>query len=239
MAEMTREQIEELRGLLAKATPGPWHYAEREGRFLFKIMSASVYVAETSWHDASPIYPTKVGSEANFALIAAMRNALPALLDIAETAIRSLETKTREANARNLTRQERDDIEAVLLASSQPLYTVSKGGDANVAGISRNATSPGVTAGASETQESLQVIGECFGAHGGERRTDAMRRLLTEATARATAAEAEVARLRAALHKIADAQQVPARTDRDFGFNDARLSAALIARTALEGKSDE
>ena len=38
--------VEELRGLLAKATPGPWHYAEREGRFLFKIMSASVYVAE-------------------------------------------------------------------------------------------------------------------------------------------------------------------------------------------------
>ena len=49
----------------------------------------------------------------------------------------------------------------------------------------------------SETQEALQAIGEDFGAHGGERRTDAMRRLLTEATSRATAAEAEVERLRA------------------------------------------
>jgi len=78
---MDSKTVEELRGLAEKATPGPWHYAEREGRFLFKIMSASVYVAETSWHDASPIYPTKVGSEANFALIVAMRNALPALLD--------------------------------------------------------------------------------------------------------------------------------------------------------------
>ena len=49
----------------------------------------------------------------------------------------------------------------------------------------------------SETQEALQAIGEDFGAHGGERRTDAVRRLLTEATARATDAEAEVERLRA------------------------------------------
>lgn len=85
---MDSKTVEELRGLAEKATPGPWHYAEREGRFLFKIMSASVYVAETSWHDASPIYPTKVGSEANFALIVAMRNALPELLDLAASLAR-------------------------------------------------------------------------------------------------------------------------------------------------------
>lgn len=35
-----------------------------------------------------------------------------------------------------------------------------------------------------ETQEKLQAIGEQFGAFGGEPRTDAMRRLLTEANAR-------------------------------------------------------
>lgn len=81
--------IEELQGLLAKATPGPWFMIEKDGRFLFEIMSSSVYVAETSWHDASPIFPTKEGSKANFDLIVAMRNALPALLDLASKTLAS------------------------------------------------------------------------------------------------------------------------------------------------------
>ena len=50
-------------------------------------MSSSVYVAETSWHEASPIFPTKEGSKANFDLIVAMRNALPELLDLASRAL--------------------------------------------------------------------------------------------------------------------------------------------------------
>lgn len=83
------KKIEELRELLAKATPGPWSATEKDGRFLFKIMSSSVYVAETSWHEASPIFPTKDGSKANFDLIVAMRNTLPALLDLASEALAS------------------------------------------------------------------------------------------------------------------------------------------------------
>lgn len=56
----------------------------------------------------------------------------------------------------------------------------------------------------SETQEALQAIGEDFGAHGGECRTSAMRRLLVEATARAEAAEARAERLEKALEPNED-----------------------------------
>jgi len=180
---MDSKTVEELRGLAEKATPGPWHYAEREGRFLFKIMSASVYVAETSWHDASPIYPTKVGSEANFALIVAMRNAIPALLDAAS---RAREDALREAAA--LLDLTNGDI--LLAAGEMPaselltaravlawrrsailaLINKPKGGDVNAAVESRygDATSPGVTAGAS--------AGEGRGERGGGRGTVQARR---------------------------------------------------------------
>lgn len=112
---MDSKTVEELRGLAEKATPGPWHYAEREGRFLFKIMSASVYVAETSWHDASPIYPTKVGSEANFALIVAMRNALPALLDLAA----SLASAGEDGLCKALTSYQQADEDGVMVLVSR------------------------------------------------------------------------------------------------------------------------
>lgn len=57
----------------------------------------------------------------------------------------------------------------------------------------------------SETQEELQAIGEEFGAYGGEPRTDAMRRLLTETTARATTAEAEAESWKSQFHSAAEA----------------------------------
>ena len=101
----------------------------------------------------------------------------------------------------------------------------------------------------SETQEALQAIGEDFGAHGGERRTDAMRRLLTEATARAADAEAEVERLRAALKPFARVVRVGSalKDDAMMRINSpgirrpiAEIAASAFRRAsaAMEGKSD-
>lgn len=47
-----------------------------------------------------------------------------------------------------------------------------------------------------ETMEALQKIGEEFGVHGGERRVDGIRRVLTELRARAEAAEAALREMR-------------------------------------------
>lgn len=98
MADLTKETIEELRGLLAKATPGPWHHCQP-----FMTVPAHCTVhgpipAErvdyiSTWPDKGtpsghrvvidmPGRESRVRSE-DMALIAAMRNALPALLDLA------------------------------------------------------------------------------------------------------------------------------------------------------------
>ena len=58
----------------------------------------------------------------------------------------------------------------------------------------------------SETQDALQAIGEDFGAYGGEPRTDAMRRLLSEAESRADEARADALREAAALLEPANGE---------------------------------
>ncbi len=109
--------IEELRGLLAKATPGPWknHLVDDT-----TIVASNGFEIGTTWPGGS-VYNGFVDPaeqhEINAALIVAMRNAIPALLD----------------------------------AASRALINKPKGGDVNAAVESRygDATSPGVTAGAS------------------------------------------------------------------------------------------
>jgi len=69
--------VEELRGLLAKATPGPWEvdYLDKNGQRV--IRQEHIEIA-TFWHHS--VGSIEKEMEANAALIVAMRNALPALL---------------------------------------------------------------------------------------------------------------------------------------------------------------
>lgn len=92
------ETIEELRGLLAKATPGPWHHCQPymtvpTQRTVHGPIPAERVDYVSTWPDKGtpsghrvvidmPGREARVRSE-DMALIVAMRNALPALLDLA------------------------------------------------------------------------------------------------------------------------------------------------------------
>lgn len=86
MTDLTKEQIEELRGLAAKATPGPWDADFNDGEYGWQPRIAAtdgrllcvVGNAETERQDQW---------EADAALIVAMCNALPSLLDRATASL--------------------------------------------------------------------------------------------------------------------------------------------------------
>ena len=89
MAEITREQIEELRGLLPRATQAPWavRYSPRNeedcvvvGQKPPSMAYAPCILADD--YNGFGGWPVR---EADHLLVAAMRNALPALLDLAES----------------------------------------------------------------------------------------------------------------------------------------------------------
>lgn len=159
--------IEELQGLLAKATPGPWstHLVDDT-----TIMSPAREVATTcdsSQTDREDGYDIEYEQmEADAALIVAMRNALPALLDRLEKAEGEL-AEARE-DVRSLCRFILNEwgpdgaLKATTFALEQ--RQSAKGGDANAAPDrdtnSKSATSPGVTAGASG--EAKQVDPDWF-----------------------------------------------------------------------------
>ena len=84
MPDIDAKKIEELRGLLADATPGPWR---RTSPSPFDAGSGiRIESEEWGWFACVPIVNGREGEydDANF--IVAMRNALPALLDLAERA---------------------------------------------------------------------------------------------------------------------------------------------------------
>lgn len=81
------KKIEELRGLLAKATPRPWELVPTRSGSSAYIVGVSTNPAIPSPDViASPMYSDREGLEDgnNMAFIVAMRNALPELLDLAE-----------------------------------------------------------------------------------------------------------------------------------------------------------
>ena len=73
LKEKQMSKIEELRALLAKATPGPWRV--RDGN------PSRVDTVESGWPIADVGF-----NHGDAAMIAAMRVALPALLDVVEAA---------------------------------------------------------------------------------------------------------------------------------------------------------
>lgn len=181
--EITKAQIAELRGLLAKATPGPWgvRYAPHRDEDCIVVgprpetmayapcILAEDYTGFGGW-------PVR---EADHLLVVAMRNGLPALLDAAERAETAREDALKKATkiaqgdtvheifrewpwlgnrARDseITRHSDAIANAILALIDNP-----KGGDANARSDDSqskpalHATSPGVTAGASVVEDDL------------------------------------------------------------------------------------
>lgn len=96
---LTPERIAELRALLAKATPGPWHQHVVDDT---TIIAEGGFEIGSTWPgggvDADRDFSAPVEQhEHNAALIVAMRNDLPDLLDAAERASRAREDALREA----------------------------------------------------------------------------------------------------------------------------------------------
>lgn len=77
------DRIAELRSLLDKATAGPWEASDREVR----ESHGGGAIASTY-----PIHTTPEAADVDADLIAAMRNALPLLLDVVEAARGNLNT---------------------------------------------------------------------------------------------------------------------------------------------------
>jgi hypothetical protein len=83
-------EIERLRALLAEATPGPWRARKWDAPRMVEVHAATKppVVPWSGFDDSSR---TKTEHDANATLIAAAVNALPALLDVAEAAAKSVE----------------------------------------------------------------------------------------------------------------------------------------------------
>ena len=87
MAEITREQIEELRGLLTKATKGPWSTHLVDDTTIISPEREVATTCDSSQTEREDGYNIEYEQmEIDAALIVTMRNALPALLDMAEKA---------------------------------------------------------------------------------------------------------------------------------------------------------
>ena len=115
---LTPEKIEELRGLLAKATPGPWknHLVDDT-----TIVASNGFEIGTTWPGGS-VYNGFVDPaeqhEINAALIVAMRNALPALLDLAPKALATLSLAGEDARPEDRAEQ---FIQAAVDSAPEPL----------------------------------------------------------------------------------------------------------------------
>jgi hypothetical protein len=94
---------EELRRLLAEATPGPWEVGEPD-----RNEQATIYAGPDDWIALLPhqcLESIRIAQERNAALIAAMRNALPGILDAldaAEAERDAIRAKLEDRNAKAL-----------------------------------------------------------------------------------------------------------------------------------------
>lgn len=154
MTDLTKEQIEELRGLAAKATPGPWSlYAQKlRPQFSLKVIEVHSQCAGSArvtpivkWAGFDDSERPYAKHKANAALIVAMRNALPALLDLATASLAGASaTPGQRINGLN------DALAFAQGDTSRARVIQPKGGDASAeTRVHPDATSPGVTAGAS------------------------------------------------------------------------------------------
>lgn len=78
---MTKDDIDRIEELLAKATPGEWRIGRgKSGLSVAALAGKCQQVAASSWHNFSEHYPTEAQTVANFEAIVALHNAAPALI---------------------------------------------------------------------------------------------------------------------------------------------------------------
>lgn len=89
--------VEELRGLLAKATPGPWSTHLVDDTTIISPVREIGTTCDSSQTERDDGYNIQYEQmEADAALIVAMRNALPELLDLAASALAAKDKAERE-----------------------------------------------------------------------------------------------------------------------------------------------
>lgn len=138
---MTLEEIKRLRALLAEATSGPWRMDTKdrigENWLIGSIIACgegeneqgffSDYIVTTDNIRASEL--DGEGARADAELIAAARNALPALLDLAEEGLRAREA--REAPLQELARRKAADSKTSLCVNCRHWH----GGRSDIEGM--------------------------------------------------------------------------------------------------------
>lgn len=78
---MTKDDIDRIEALLAKATQGEWRIGRgKSGLSVAALAGKCQQVAASSWHNFSEHYPTEAQTVANFEAIVALHNAAPALI---------------------------------------------------------------------------------------------------------------------------------------------------------------
>lgn len=257
MADLTKETVEELRGLLAKAAPGPWRL--EEGRF---IAAKERLVADCDYFHGPH-------SDANSALIVAMRNALPALLDLATASLAREGEDGELAALNNLLEMRTADIsdlcaqrdEALALAYSRDPFDPTKNGPtykdlekaalelAREDTLASNERERSLSAQLAEAQELFDNAVEQIAllresqVH---KDLQAIMKAHNETLARATASESEAAALRERVGVLEKALEPFAKTaeyyepnegddaDHLWGENNLKIGDLRRARTALE-----
>jgi len=88
MPDIDAEKIAELRSLLAKATPGPWSTHLVDDTTIMSPARQAATTCDSSQTNREDVYDIEYEQmEADAALIVAMRNAMPAMLDLASKSL--------------------------------------------------------------------------------------------------------------------------------------------------------
>jgi len=262
--------IEELRGLAEKATSGRWKVFAQEREYVGGTKRSVFEIKTEGKHPQSKDHYPVVAEcqhnlpdgpqrgiwmdEADAALIVAMRNALPALLDVASS------TLTADAGDGELIARERDNARAECswLANSLLKYL------SDLQNIARDIEDEGdrYYFGSTNDADLLKEIVEKIENYGFNRITRASKwpdyirqsakahARAESAEARATASESEAAALRERVGVLEKALEPFAKTaayyepnegddaDHLWGENNLKIGDLRRARTALEGRKD-
>ena len=171
-----REPYDELRALDAKATPGPWEVTAEDWATISSgpdavVMSYAADLACEGCGDPAHGAPEVVIGAEDAALIAAMRNALPALLD----ALAAAEARASlwKETARHLTRHMHSE-------GGLTLRAVRAAQHSNALAENMLARAEKAEAGRDEAQRQVQAVRDVLAHHpyGGPDQEDAIRRVL-------------------------------------------------------------
>ena len=98
---LTPEQLDALKALEAAATKAPWVKKGSSGDSSAYLMNEERFLAESSWHGNSAAFPTRIGTNANFDFLVAIRNVAPTLIEFAQQHAAATERAERAERERD------------------------------------------------------------------------------------------------------------------------------------------